>query len=64
VAQLAKGSKAPAPGGSVGGEGEAAVLSSRHSDDALASEGFDLLRLQLGLQVAVAQLAKASMAEE
>eukprot|EP00312_Isochrysidales_sp_CCMP1244_P005397 CAMPEP_0196669290 /NCGR_PEP_ID=MMETSP1090-20130531/531_1 /TAXON_ID=37098 /ORGANISM="Isochrysis sp, Strain CCMP1244" /LENGTH=77 /DNA_ID=CAMNT_0042006805 /DNA_START=9 /DNA_END=239 /DNA_ORIENTATION=- len=36
---------APAPGkdDAVGGEGDALVLSSRHSDDALASQGLDLL---------------------
>ena len=57
VAQLARGSMAPAPEGSVGGEGEAVPLSSRHSDDALASKGLDLLRQQLVLLVAVAQQA-------
>ena len=36
--------------------------SSRHSDDALASEGLDLLGQRLVLPVAVAQLASASTA--
>ena len=48
VAQPAKESTAPAPGGAVGGDGEAVAASSRHSDDALPSEGLDLLRLPLG----------------
>ena len=43
VAQPAIGSMAPAPNGSVGGEGEAVVQPSRHSDDALISKGLDLL---------------------
>ena len=38
------------------------LASSRDSDDALASEGLDLLWQQLALLVAVAQLAKASHA--
>ena len=37
-------------------------MSSRHSDDALASKGLDLLRQQLVLRVALAQLAKAPKA--
>ena len=57
VAQLAIASPAPAPDGAVGGAGEAVCGSSRDSDDTLASEGFDLLRLQLVLLVAVAQAA-------
>ena len=38
------------------------VASSRHSDDALACQGLDLLRLRLVLLVAVAQAAVASIA--
>ena len=38
VAQPAKGANAPAPDAAVGGEGEAVVVSSRHSEDALASQ--------------------------
>ena len=62
VAQPAIGSKAPAPDSSVGGDGEAVPTSRRHSDDALASKGLDLLRQQLVLLVAVAQPARASKA--
>ena len=62
VAQLTPEiSSAPAPDGAVGGDGEAVAASSRHSDDALASQGLDLLGQQLVLLVAVAQLAKGSM---
>ena len=43
VAQIAKGSPAPAPDGTVGGEGEAVLTSRRDSDDALTSKGLDLL---------------------
>ena len=43
VAQLACCSIAPAPGGAIGGEGEA-VVASRYGDDALPSQGLDLLR--------------------
>ena len=56
----AKGSIAPAPDRAVGGEGEAVLASSRHSDDALAIKGLNLLRQQLALLVAVAQLAEGS----
>ena len=38
------------------------MLSSRHSDDTLASNGHDLLGQQLALLVAVAQLASPSPA--
>ena len=62
VAQLAKASNAPAPDGAVCGEGETVVHSSRHSDDALASKGLDLLRQQLVLRVAMAQPLIASTA--
>ena len=62
VAQTAKVALAPAPDGAVGGASEAVVGSSRHSDDALASKGLDLLRQQLELLVAVAQPAKGSIA--
>jgi len=62
VAQPAEASTAPAPDGAVGGEGEAVLPSSRHSDDALASKGLDLLGQQLALLVAVAQPASASTA--
>jgi len=62
VAQLAKVSTTPAPDAAVGGEGEAVVCSSRHSDDALVSKGLDLLGLPLGLLVAVAQLARGAIA--
>ena len=55
VAQPAKGFTAPAPDSSVGSEGEAVRECSRHSDDALASKGLDLLGQQLDLLVAVAQ---------
>ena len=54
VAQHAKGSTAPAPEGAVGGDGEAVTISSRDSDDALASKGLELLGQQLVLLVAVA----------
>jgi len=43
VAQLAVVSIAPAPDSAVGGDGEAVRPPSRHSDDALASKGLDLL---------------------
>jgi len=62
VAQPAIASIAPAPHGSVGGEGEAVVVSPRHSDDALASKGLNLRWLPLGLLVAVAQPAIVSAA--
>ena len=62
MAQLAKVSTAPAPDGAVGGEGEAVEASRRDSDDALPSQALDLLRQQLVLLVAVAQLAKGSLA--
>jgi len=62
VAKLAPVSTAPAPDSAVGGGGEAVGSSSRHSDDALASKGLDLLGQQLVLLVAVAQAAVASMA--
>ena len=57
MAQLAVGSKAPAPDAAVGGEDEAVTISSRDSDDALTSKGLDCLRLRLALIVAVAQPA-------
>ena len=57
VAQLAIGSTAPAPGGAVGGAGEAVAASSRHSDDAVPPQGLDPLGQQLVLHVTVAQLA-------
>ena len=44
----------PAHQSAVGGEGEAVPPPSRHGDDALVSEGLDLLRQQLVLLVAVA----------
>ena len=62
VAQLARESIAPAPDGAVGGEREAVVASSRHGDDALASQGIDLLGQQLLLLVTVAQPATGSIA--
>ena len=62
VAQPAIGSIAPAPDTAAGGEGEAVPSSSRHSDDALASKGLDLLGQLLALLVAVAQLAFPSIA--
>ena len=62
MAQLAHASAAPAPDSSVGGEGEAVKTSSRHSDDALASKGLDLLGQRLALLVAVAQPTAVSMA--
>ena len=62
VAQPATPSNAPAPDGTTGGGGEAVPESSRHSDDALASNGLDLLGQQLALLVAVAQLAETSTA--
>ena len=46
----------------VGGEGETLGASCRHSDDALPRKGLDLLRLPLGLLVAVAQLPPGSFA--
>ena len=51
VAQLACGSTAPVLDGAVGGDGEVVVASGRHSDDALVSQGFDLLGQQLLLRV-------------
>ena len=62
VAQPAIGSIAPAPDSSAGSDGEAVVVSSRHSDDALPSQGLDLLGQQLVLPVAVAQLARVAIA--
>ena len=62
MAQPPKGSIAPAPDTAISGEGEAVAGSSRHGDDALASQGLDLLGQQLVLLVAVAQLAKDSTA--
>ena len=62
VAQPARVAIAPAPEGAVGGEGQAVEGSSRHSDDALANKGLDLLRQLLALLVAVAQPALASIA--
>ena len=53
---------APRENGAVGGDGDAVVQSSRCSDDVLASKGLDLLRQQLALLVAVAQLATGSLA--
>ena len=58
MAQAAVLALAPGKDGAAGGDGEAVVLSSRHSDDALASQRLDLLRLPLVLCVAVAQLVK------
>ena len=62
VAQLAVVSVAPAPDGAVSGDGEAVAASCRRSNDALSGEGLDLLRQQLVLLVAVAQLALPSIA--
>ena len=62
VAQLTPTSIAPAPDGSAGGEGEVVAASSQHSDHAPLHHGLDLLGQQLGLPVAVAQLAPASIA--
>ena len=63
VAQLAVASIAPAPDGSVGGDGEAVRESRRDRDDALISQGLDLPGQQLPLiLVAVAQPAIASPA--
>ena len=53
---------APGKDIAVGGDGETVVLSNRHSDDALASKGLDLLGQQLALLVAVAQAAPLSPA--
>ena len=62
VAQLARGSIAPAPESAVGGEGKAVHTSRQHSYDALA-KGLDLLWLALGLPVTVAKPAMASVAQ-
>ena len=62
MAQPAVLAVAPAPEETVAGEGEAVRESRRDSDDALASQGLDLLGQQLPLRVAVAQLAKESTA--
>jgi len=62
VAQSTRVSPAPAPGGSVGGDGDAVVLPCRHSDDALASQSLDLLRQRQVLRVTVAQPAVVSKA--
>ena len=62
VAQTAKVSTAPAPDSSVGGEGEAVADPSGHSDDALPSQGLDLLGQQLVLLIAVAQPAMDTIA--
>ena len=43
VAQPTSASKAPAPSGAIGRGGEAMAGSNRHSDDAPASKGLDLL---------------------
>ena len=59
VAQLAEATVAPAPDTAVGGEGEAVTSSRRDRDDAPPSQGLDLLRQQLQLQLAVAQMAIA-----
>ena len=59
VAKAAGLAQTPSINSVVGGEGEAVVLPSRHSDDAPPSEGLDLLGQQLTLLVAVAQLAFA-----
>jgi len=53
---------APAPDAAVGGDGDAVEYSSRHSDDALVSQGLNLLGQQLALLVAVAQAALPSTA--
>ena len=62
VAQPAEGSTAPALDGAVGGDGDAAVASRRHSDDAPPSKGLDVRWQQLLLLVAVAQTAAPSKA--
>jgi len=54
VAKAAASALAPSKDGAIGGEGEAVVRSSRHSDDALDSKGLDLLGQQLVLLIAVA----------
>ena len=56
------GDIAPGPGGAVGRDGDAMILSRRHIDDALASKGVDLLRLPLVLLVAVSAGAYHSLA--
>ena len=53
---------APGKDRAVGGESETVRHSSRRSEDTLVSKGLDLLRKQLLLQVAVAQLARVSKA--
>ena len=63
VAQLAPASTTPAANAAISGDGDAVVLPSRHSGDALASKTLDLLGQQLRLLVvAVAQPALASIA--
>ena len=57
MAELASASTAPAPDGSIGGNGEGVDVSSRHSDNRLADKGLDLLGQLLVLLVAVAQPA-------
>ena len=60
VAKAAALALAPGKDSTIGGDGKAVHDTSRHGDDALASEGLDLLRQQLVLLVAVAQLATGS----
>ena len=62
MAQLATASIAPAPNSAVGGDGEIVRESCRHSDYALARQGFDLLGLPLVLHVAVSQIAQPATA--
>jgi len=62
VAQRAMASIAPAPEGAVSGEGEAVGVTSRSSNEALASQGLDLVGQQMVLRVAVSQPAPVSSA--
>jgi len=57
VPQLVTASEAPAPKGAVGGDGKVMDGTCRHSDDALASQGLDLLRQELVHVSTVAQHA-------
>ena len=58
VAKAADLALAPGKEGAAGGDSEAVRGSSRQSDDALASQGLDLLRQQLILLVAVGPVAQ------
>ena len=63
VPKAAASALAPSKDGAVSGEGDAVVCSSWHSDDALASQGLELLgQLLVPLRATVAQLAILAIA--